>query len=1584
MCFLFLLYLCKMRKFLFLLLFPTLTYSQSWVDKMQDPNNNFYDTQKEFEEFWENKTIEKGKGWKQFKRWENFISPRVYPDGVQHPEILLEEYNNLQEANNQFLMLPPNVWEQVGPDNVPLESSGRKRGIGRVNSIAFHPTNPNIIYVGAPAGGFWKSLNNGQTWSTTTDFLTNLGVSDIAINPSNPDVIYIITGDRDAGDTYSYGLMKSTDGGSTFNLTGLSFNITNYYKGNRVLIDPSNTNTIIVATSNGIYRSVDSGVSFVLTYSGINMTDIEFHTTNTNIIYGASKGNTSVYKSSDNGINWSQSGSGLPSTNSVVRGCVAVTLDNPQVVYAMFGDNNNGFYGVYKSTNEGATWTQQSNSPNLLGWEFDGSDNDGQAWYDLAFAVSPTDENTLFVGGVNCWKSTNGGVNWNINTHWYGASGSTYMHADEHMLKYNPLNNYIYSGNDGGLYYSDDNGNDWIDISDGLHITQFYSLGVSQTVQDRVITGAQDNGTFLKTNLNWDAVIGGDGMECIIDYTNSNTMYGALYYGDVRKSTNGGNSFSSIGPSNNGAWETPYALDKNNPNIIYIGYDELQKSVNGGSNWTQITNGQTNGGKIDEIGLSKSNSNVIFITDGADIFSTTNGGANWTQVNNNLPNKTITYVIVHPTDANKVWVTLSGYTVGEKVYKSTNGGNNWVNISGTLPNIPVNCIELDKTNNLETVYIGTDLGVFTSDSTLNDWNLFNNNSLPNVIVNELEIQYQSNKLFAATYGRGLWNIDLQITSPPTANFSYNDSIFCNVPSDVTFFNNSYYSNSYYWDFGDGSTSTSTNPTHTYTSYGLFTVKLIATGPLGVDSIIKQQIISIDQNNFCITTLPISGAGNTLTQCSGTLYDVGGPSGNYYDETDSWLTIAPPGSNQITLTFNSFDVEAPSSSTFCNWDYLEIFDGPDLTYPSLGQFCNALTGSPGVIASSGGALTVLLHSDQSVTGSGFEADWICSFPTSPPVSSFNFSDSISCDPTIYFTDLSLNGPSSWYWEFGDGNTSTNQNPVHTYLTSGIYSVKLTTINSFGSDSIIINNAITIIDVDLQTIGDTSCGSASLNLVGNSASGIINWYTDSGLQNLVGTGASFTTPILSSTTPYYAQSVYEFNPVNGGPLDNTIGGGGFYNQDRHLFLDCYEPSKLVSVDVYAGTAQAITFELRDNTSQVLEDTTINVQLGLNTLVLNFNLPIMNNMELGLSSGNSNLYRNSSGASYPYHIGNLASITGHNSPNSANYHYFFYNFILAKQACKSSVEQVMAIIDNNTSNTTAITACDAYTWSVNGQTYTSSGTYTYLTSNANGCDSTAILNLNIVNNTLTIFQNFSFCYGDSIMIGTNTYYSPGFFTDLFQTVNGCDSIVNTLLTVIPANNNTQNIVLCDGDSVVVGPNIYSQNGTFVDTLYSLNGCDSIISTTIDVSYVDVIINWNSNELVADVITGSATSYLWNTGETTQFITPISSGTFWVVVTDINNCISDTTYYNYTSTSLIDVLKSSINIYPNPTIGMVNVEFFNTSTTSIILQNVLGERLAEVTYSDKGTINTQFDLSNFAKGIYFIHFKTNNSVLTHKVSKN
>ena len=293
--------------------------------------------------------------------------------------------------------------------------------------------------------------------------------------------------------------MKSYDGGNSWQSTGLSFDISStYYKGNRILMDPINPNVIIVSTSNGVYRSIDGGDNFTHTFTGINIVSMEFHTTNSNIIYAGSKGSTSVYKSVDNGVTWVQSGSGLPLTTDVRRACISVTSANPNVVYALFGNNDNGFYGLYKSSDQGDNWTLQSNSPNLLGWSTNGSDSGGQAWYDLALTVSPIDENIVFVGGVNCWKSLDGGINWNLNTHWYGGGGANYMHADEHMLQYNTLDNKVYSANDGGLYVSDDHGTSWTDISDGLHITQFYKLGVSQTVQNLVIGGTQDNGTFPK------------------------------------------------------------------------------------------------------------------------------------------------------------------------------------------------------------------------------------------------------------------------------------------------------------------------------------------------------------------------------------------------------------------------------------------------------------------------------------------------------------------------------------------------------------------------------------------------------------------------------------------------------------------------------------------------------------------------------------------------------------------------------------------------------------------------------------------------------------------------------------------------------------------------------------------------------------------------------------------------------------------------------------------------------------------------------------------------------------------------------
>ncbi|MDA1008973.1 MAG: S8 family serine peptidase [Bacteroidetes bacterium] len=296
-------------------------------------------------------------------------------------------------------------------------------------------------------------------------------------------------------------------------------------------------------------------------------------------------------------------------------------------------------------------------------------------------------------------------------------------------------------------------------------------------------------------------------------------------------------------------------------------------------------------------------------------------------------------------------------------------------------------------------------------------------------------------------------------------------------------------------------------------------------------------------------------------------------------------------------------------------------------------------------------------------------------TDVPIADFSVSSSLSCSGEISFSDLSQNQPNNWSWDFGDGNTSSLQDPVHNYQSSGSYSVQLIVSNNLGADTVFYQNLFSVNYTPAPiTYNDTSFVNPS-SFILSSSSNNVKWFSDTLGSAPLYSGANFTTPVLIQNTTYYARD-FGGSSVFGGPLDNSIGGGGYYNNDRHLFIDCYTPSKLVSFDVYAGTSQAITFELRDNNSQVLEDTTITVQLGLNTLNVDFNVPVMNDLELGISSGSSDLYRNNSGASYPYQVGSLASITGHNSPfGDPEYHYFFYNLNMIEN-CKSEYADATAV--------------------------------------------------------------------------------------------------------------------------------------------------------------------------------------------------------------------------------------------------------------------------------------------------------------------
>jgi len=292
----------------------------------------------------------------------------------------------------------------------------------------------------------------------------------------------------------------------------------------------------------------------------------------------------------------------------------------------------------------------------------------------------------------------------------------------------------------------------------------------------------------------------------------------------------------------------------------------------------------------------------------------------------------------------------------------------------------------------------------------------------------------------------------------------------------------------------------------------------------------------------------------------------------------------------------------------------------------------------------------------------------------PLANFITNGSSSCTGSVSFIDASFNQPNYWEWDFGDGTISNIQNPVHIYLQAGIFDVSLFVSNGLGQDSVIQTSVVNVSFMPAPiTYNDTSYVSpATFQLT--TATNSVNWYTDTLVSSSIFLGSPFATPLLNINTTYYVREVGG-PTIFGGPADNTIGTGGYYNNDRHLFLDCYTPSTLISTDVYAGTAQVIIFELRDNNSQVLADTTMTVQAGLNTLHLNFDVPVMNDLELGMSSGNSDLYRNSTGSAYPYAIGNIASITGHNSPNSATYHYFFYNLQM-QENCISDFAEATAV--------------------------------------------------------------------------------------------------------------------------------------------------------------------------------------------------------------------------------------------------------------------------------------------------------------------
>ncbi len=813
---------------------------QDWQELMINRSASMQEIQKAFNKAWEGKSYEKGKGYKQFKRWEHFNQSRLW--GLEsHPpaDITWQAIKELGLNNPNSQNRNLGSWTSLGPTSVFTTDNASSTGLGRVNVIAVSPSNPNVIYIGSPAGGIWKSETGGNSWTPLTDHIMSLGVSGIAIDPSNEDIIYIGTGDGDGNDTYSIGILKSMDGGLTWQETGLVWETSQTRTFNKLIIDPVDPSILFAATSSGIYRTVDAGENWTNVQSG-SIEDIAFHPTNSHIVYACSD---EFLKSTDGGISFDDVDSGLPSVFNVRRYKMGVSLDEPDYVYLVAGDqSNDGFLGLYRSTDAGDSFSLRSNSPNILHWSQSGNGTGGQSWYDLAIAVDPSDANRLFVGGVNVWGSDDGGANWEISSHWVAPNPIGYTHADIHFLSYEGST--IYCGSDGGIYRSNNDGGTWNDLSDGLGITQFYRLGLSETNPDLIIAGSQDNGTFLLENGSWFNVLGADGMEALIYPNNEQRMIGSIQFGFLSHTTNGADSWNSFsdGINENGAWITPYEMDPEENGVVLAGYENIWRNESG--SWSQISN--FGGGSFNALRIAPSNNEYIYASKNTTLYMTSDGGDNWEIISGSLPNFFIGYIEVDPTDPNIVYTVHSGFSDGEKVYKSIDAGQTWENISENLPNVPINCIELDEGSN-GGIYIGTDIGVFYTDNDLFNWTPFMQD-LPNVVVSELEIHYATEKIRAATFGRGIWESPLYngFTDAPTANFDANKTIVCEGETidftDLSIGNDG----DWEWSFEGGTPASSNDqhPTITYNSPGTYQVSLTIDNPNGSGTEIKTSYIQV--------------------------------------------------------------------------------------------------------------------------------------------------------------------------------------------------------------------------------------------------------------------------------------------------------------------------------------------------------------------------------------------------------------------------------------------------------------------------------------------------------------------------------------------------------------------------------------------------------------------------------------------------------------------------------------------------------------------------------------------------------------------
>ncbi len=726
-----------------------------------------------------------GGAWKAFEWW---YAQRAYPGTFIPPRGLRKAHAERSadlrsKGKRDLLASAPGQWRSLGPDNIG----------GRVLAIAVHPVQTGTVFVGSASGGLWKTTTGGDgaaPWTRVETGYPTLSVSAIAIDQLHPDTIYIGTGEISryvrplvgtlgARASYGMGVLRSTDGGTSWDTTGLSWAFQNITAVQEIVINPLNPSTVFAATSEGVFRSTDAGGSWSLSNPVLMAMDLVINPSDTTILISShgnlnSSPNPGLYMTFDGGGAWTKLEGGLPASN-FGRTSLDISRSDPSVVYAGISNgSSSSIIGLYRSTDGGLSWSLRT-ATNYVG---------SQGWYDNVIAVHPTDPSTVYCAGFDLHKSSNGGTN-------LPAISSGSIHVDHHALAFDPADpRTLYIGTDGGMYKTTDSGTTFINLNKGFLTTQFYP-GFANASDDSSIAlgGLQDNGTLKYIGgPSWIPVWGGDGGWCAIDPTDKNTLYAESQYGRIVRSYNGGGSFSqaTVGlPGSQSEWNfiPPFAIAPSSPGVLYAGARNVYKTTNHGTSWFSANGSSSlNGTNIACIGVSWTSPDTLLAGTGSgavggsplfQIFSSTTGGASWTNVTGPLPDRYPTDIEFDPSDSRIAYLTYSGYGSGH-LFRTTNLGASWTDISAGLPDIPHQCVAVDPVYP-EYLYAGTDLGVYRSSNSGADWGPYAD-GMPDAMVLDLVVSRANDALRAATFGNGVYERPLPRFSVLTLAFPVGNEI----------------------------------------------------------------------------------------------------------------------------------------------------------------------------------------------------------------------------------------------------------------------------------------------------------------------------------------------------------------------------------------------------------------------------------------------------------------------------------------------------------------------------------------------------------------------------------------------------------------------------------------------------------------------------------------------------------------------------------------------------------------------------------------------------------------------------------------